>query len=501
MMRNLRRLAHMAQGARLIAYHRFLPLTVVASLIAGCGGNNLSPASVAPMPPPVEKTSVTILVSSTANDRVAQANLTLTSLVLTDAMGGAVKLLSAPTSAEFMHLNGPMESLVTVDVPQGVYTAATVALGNSNFACVALTSSGGISAGTTTLVGAAPTVTVPAQISISGTHVNLVLNLQVSASQGYSACSALYAAPPSNDATITPAFTLTAAAPSAQMMSTDIPGETGLIGVVTALASDDTGFSVAGADGPAWSVKANGSTVFQGIADLAALSVGVPVNFDATAQSDGSLLASRVEVTDTNATELTIWRGPLIFVSNAAPQRDLFVTESAGPLNPGPEGGPWALGFGTNTLYKTSAQFGNVSRLPFPARFDAGNIVAGQSVYLSAHATAFPDAPGLVDVTTVTLVPQTLNGAVTEVSSAGSFTTYTVALASYDLFPALAQQGGQTTILASPDSVVVYADGSTQSLNTAPLAVGSVLRFNGLVFNDGGTLRMDCAEIWDGVPL
>ena len=468
--------------------------------MSGCGGDS-SPASVSPVPPPVQNTSVTILVSSTANDRVVQANLTLTSLVLTDAMGGAVKVLSSPKSAEFMHLNGPMESLVTVDVPQGVYTAATAALGNSNFACVVLTSSGGISAGTTTLVGATPTVTLPGQLSISGTHVNLVLNLQVSASQGYSACSALYAAPPLNDATITPAFTLAAAAPSAQMMSPDLPGETGLIGVVTALASDGTGFSVAGADGPAWSVKANGSTVFQGIAGLSGLSVGQPVNFDATPQSDGSLLASRVEVTDTNASELTIWRGPLIFVSNAAPQRDLFVTESAGPLNSGSEGGGWALGFDASTVYKTSAQFGNLSSLPFPARFDAGTIVSGQSVYLSAHASAFPDAPGLVAVTTVTLVPQTLNGAVTGVSSAGSFTIYTVALASYDLFPALAQQGGQTTILANADSVVVYADGSTQSLNTAPLAVGSVLRFNGLVFNDGGTLRMDCAEIWDGVPL
>jgi hypothetical protein len=152
-------------------------------------------------------------------------------------------------------------------------------------------------------------------------------------------------------------------------------------------------------------------------------------------------------------------------------------------------------------VYKTSAQFGNLSSLPFPAKFDAGNIVAGQSVYLSAHASAFPDAPGLVTVTTVTLVPQTLNGAVTEVSSAGGFTTYTVALASYDLFTALAQQGGQTTILTNPGSVVVYTDSSTLSLSTAPPTVGSTLRFNGLVFNDGGTLRMDCAEIWDGVPL
>jgi hypothetical protein len=36
-------------------------------------------------------------------------------------------------------------------------------------------------------------------------------------------------------------------------------------------------------------------------------------------------------------------------------------------------------------------------------------------------------------------------------------------------------------------------------LNTTPIAVGSVERFYGLVFNDNGTLRMDCAQIDNGV--
>jgi Domain of unknown function (DUF5666) len=478
-------------------------LTVIAGLMTGCGGGS-SPASVASIPPPVQNTSVTILVSSTANDRVIQANLTMTSLMLTDAMGNAVNVLSSPQSAEFMHLNGPAESLVTVDVPQGVYQAATATLGNANFACVALTSSGAISAGTTTLISNTPMVTVPAPIAISGTHLNLVLNLQISSSQANSACSALYASPPpgSGDATITPAFTLTAMAPTAQMMSSEPPGETGLIGVVSALASDGSGFNVAGADGPAWSVKANGSTVFQGIAGLSALSVGLPVNFDASPQSDGSLLASRVEVTDANVSELTVWRGPMILISNTE-QRILFATETVGALFVGVEGegGPWGLGFGADTIFQTSAQFSNLSGLPFSATFAANNMVAGQSVYLSTHASAFPNSPGLVAVTTATLLPQTINGTVTAVGSSGSFTTYTVALANYSLFTALSTQSGQTTILTNPGSVVVYIDASTQMLNAAPLAIGSLLRFNGLVFNDNGTLRMDCAEVWDGVAL
>lgn len=88
----------------------------------------------------------------------------------------------------------------------------------------------------------------------------------------------------------------------------------------------------------------------------------------------------------------------------------------------------------------------------------------------------------------------------TGIANSGNFQVYTLALASYDLFPALAVQPGQATLLNSPNGVEVYVDGSTQRLNSTPLAAGSTLRFHGLVFNDNGTLRMDCDEVSEGVP-
>ncbi len=41
-------------------------------------------------------------------------------------------------------------------------------------------------------------------------------------------------------------------------------------------------------------------------------------------------------------------------------------------------------------------------------------------------------------------------------------------------------------------------DSSTQMLNTEALTVANTLRFYGLVFNDNGTLCMDCAQVNDG---
>jgi len=101
---------------------------------------------------------------------------------------------------------------------------------------------------------------------------------------------------------------------------------------------------------------------------------------------------------------------------------------------------------------------------------------------------------------TITLSPQTINGTVSSVSSAGSFAVYMVTLAPYDLFPALAVQPGQATVLDNPNSPEVYVDSTAQLLNTNSLAPGNVLRFHGLVFNDNGTLGMDCSQINDGVP-
>lgn len=62
-----------------------------------------------------------------------------------------------------------------------------------------------------------------------------------------------------------------------------------------------------------------------------------------------------------------------------------------------------------------------------------------------------------------------------------------------------ATQAGQTTLLTDPNHVEVYVDSHTLMLNSSTPATGSALRFYGLVFNDSGILRMDCAQITDGV--
>jgi hypothetical protein len=214
---------------------------------------------------------------------------------------------------------------------------------------------------------------------------------------------------------------------------------------------------------------------------------------DLAIQADGSLLATRVAVPDTNAANLSVANGPPTQLTPST----IYALEVE------QEGVALAdldniFGY-TNATFQISNQLTNLQSLPFAATFTAANMVDGQNIFFSTHAqrvNGFPPLP--TPVTTMTLMPQTINGTVSAISTSGGFTTYTVTLASYDPFPILAGQPIQTPLLTNPGSVVVYADGNTQVLNGAP-TVGSIFRFYGLVFNDGGTLRMDCAQIGAGV--
>jgi len=461
-----------------------LPLT----LTTGCGGSSAST-------PQVGNTVVTVLATSTANDQLSQFRLTVTSLTLTNKSGKTVTVFSTPESAEFMHLNGTVEPLYATEIPQDVYTSAAVTLEPGSYPeCVGLESSdnsiltnGAIGAYATPLT---PTVNLPAPIAVAGTGMGLALNLQVSESISSFNCTSV-----AGSASITPTFNLTPVPIAAQPTNSANGKATGLHGLIDTVAANGAGFSVTAADGPSWQVTTNAGTEFQGISLASQLAVGLPVDMDVAIQPDSSLLATRIAVYDTNIANLSAMSGPLL---EASPSVTEFLTlndQNLGPLFNGLSEGPSNFNF-SSAAFQTSGQLANLQSLPFSASFSASTMVGGQAILWTTHATT-PSAS--IPATTVTLLPQTINGTVGAVSTSGSFTTYSVTLAAYDLFPDLANLPGQPPLLIIPSTVIVYVDTDTQLLNSDPVAVGSVLRFNGLVFNDNGTLRMDCAQISDGV--
>jgi hypothetical protein len=481
-----------------------LIFAVGATFTVGCGGGRGTTFS--------GNTPVTVLLTSTANDQLSQFGLTFNSMALTNEEGATVSLSDTPQVAEFIHLNGTTEPLLTVNIPQGTYTSAIVSIGYSQFTCLAVDSSSHNFAvyNFANPVATSVSVTLPSPITITGASMALSLDLLVSKSASWTTCGPYNGIQPFS---ITPTFNLASAAISNPPANSVNGKATNLQGMVTSVDPGGDGFSVTAAEGPtggtglnaparSWHATLSGSTIYQGITGSALLVPGLPMDMDVAIQQDGSLLATRVAVYDTNTTNLSIRSGPLLNTSElwsgqTTPTLAAFGFESLGHLELG-GGGPY-FSF-DNAVFQTSGQLTNIPSLPFVARFTASNMIAGQNVYITTHAASAQSQYGYIPAASITLLPQTINGTIVAVSSEGGFTIYTVSLASYDLFPALAAQPGQIASLADPNSIIVYTDSSTQSLNTTPITVGSILRFNGMVFNDKGTLKMDCTQINDGIP-
>ncbi|HLJ85717.1 MAG TPA: DUF5666 domain-containing protein [Candidatus Angelobacter sp.] len=481
-----------------------LLLFAIVFIAAGCGnGGSIPTKSSAPTPTPTPggNAQVALVVSSTADDQVSEFDLLIKSIVLTNQAGATVTLLDSPQSLEFIHLNGTAEPLLSASIPQGVYTAASMALDigapvDAVFICVGLDSSGSVS-GSLFGGGAANVAAVlPAPLVVNEDTMGLSLNLLVSRS-AITPGSCIN--PSGATFTISPTFSLatfdipplTAKAAPDQVVS--------LLGKIVTIDSGAGTFQVTlpeglGQPAPLVPIRVDSGTVFQGISGFASLSIGFFVNLDGRIQADGSVQATRIDVRDPSA--LNFPRGPVLFVDGNAHEILVMPRQEQGKASSN------TLNFSdqefdySGAAFDISGQFSNIQALPFSANFSGSTIVPGQVVSVSSPVFADP-SQGFTPATTVTLMPQTVNGTVMGSTSQGGFTVLTVAIPSASLFSALATQPAQTSFLQNPNAVEVYIDNNTQMLNSTPLTQNAPFRFYGLVFNDNGVLRMDCSKVLD----
>src|SRR5208282_198687 len=472
-----------------------LTLLFGIGITSGCGSNGTTPPKFS------GNTSVTVLLASTGNDQVTRFAVEFQTLTLTSQSGKTVTLSSSQQPSEFMHLNGGIEPLTTVNVPQDIYTSATATLGSAVFVCIAQVPGGGLEIASYSIINQGPTVNLASPVTVTGSSMALLLNMQVSSSAVFPSC---FTAAPFEGFSMTPTFDLTPFALSASPTDSGNGKVSGLDAEVASVGTAGSSLTLTIAGGPfgtrTLSASSNNQTVFQGVSGASALSPGMFLNVDGAIQSDGSLLATRIAVEDPSA--INEFSGPVMFVGNVVPVLTQYGRTELGPLQTidGQSGYYYDIpdfDF-SNAAFNISGQLTNLQNLPFVPSFTASNMVAAQNVDISTP-TFVLGGQTYTPANTITLVPQTINGTVVTAQPIGSFVDYTVSLASYDLFPALAVQQGQTTLLNNPSQVEVYIDNSTQQLNTQALAPGSTLRFYGLVFNDNGTLRMDCAQVNDGV--
>jgi len=477
-----------------------LTLAIPAGLFTGCG---------AALTAPTGSTNVMVLMTSTANDQLVGFQVNIANIALADKAGNSALLYNNPSAlgvggagpGEWMHLNGFSEPLVTtVSVPQGTYTSATLTAGACWFAVLALAASASewgpniYAYEPCTLGGGMPTVNLPSPIAISGPDMVLSLNLQVP--QSYTLNTSTSPA----TFTISPVFTLTPVAISSPPTN-EQNGKLGpILSLINSVSSTGNSFVAQTSNGVSISVICDDSTTYQGIEGLSSLTSGVIVDMDLAIQPDLSLLATRVEAPAPAAPMALL--GPLMYGPSTDPY-DWFTSWQIGGLGCNNAGPMYCINvflYNPSTTYGVSGAYNNLPALPFAASLSLSGLFIGQNIYVFTPGN--PNSQGVDTATLVSLAPQTIDGTVGAIASNNGFTVYTVTLAPNDPIPT-AQQWvcpGCFNPLSNPTTVTVYVDANTRLLNSTPINVGSVVRFTGLIFDDNGTLRMDCGQILDGVP-
>lgn len=476
--------------------------TLLPVLLSGCGGQSGSTKTGTGSQ---SNTEVTILLSAAANDRLSQFEMNLQDLTLTSQSGKTVDLITtAPNTSsqytpEFMHLNGSASTLLTTSVPQDTYTSASLTVGGASFTCIQLDTSDNSLTTSTFAYGQTPAsqVTVSFARPIVVTGDTMSLSMTLNEAQSFTLGNCINSA--GNTYSISPTFSVAAVDVSATPTNYLNGKESDVYGQVSA--SSANGLSVnLGYVQPGSvttpqpvAIKTDGSTIFQGVANLGEIKSGMFVDMDLAMQGDGSLLATRVAVQDPSA--VNTLAGPLEYVASTVSALSAFGQQVQGADQ---LGNTMQFGFDKAT-FEIDSGYTNLSDLPFAPSFTASTMVPGQYVYATFGHVAELGGQ-MTELNTVTLKPQTVDGTISAVSSLAGFDVYTVTLPSYDLFVNLASQPGQTSFVANPSVLQVYVGSQTQLLQqTSALTAGSTVRFQGLIFNDGGVLRMDCGLVMDGI--
>lgn len=472
--------------------------------LSGCGsnppGNGGSPFS--------GNTQVTILVSSTSPGDFVEFRMNLVSLKLKDNKGNEVALLPGVSNntslhTEFIPFNGVPTPLITASVPQGQYTSASITVEDGTFMQFLPDASGtltysyfGFGYSPTT-----PVINLNGPLTIQGNE--MILNLDLNAVES----AHLLGLQPNGyyNYTITPTFNLTQVLTSNAPTTANNKRLLGILGRLRSIGSHSASLlrlsdGSIGANGhlvspPPIDFTTDEQTSLQGFSAISSLPDGALVDMDLSLREDGSFGATRIEALDNSARNL--YGGRLTIVSPTYSDID-FVTwgQNGEDLDLYPSGniGAWGTSTTAQTVFRAEGEFAQLSSLPFNTDLSLTTLFPGQEIAVTntnlARSGGQVYDPAFA-ATSITLMPQVINGTITSISSQAGFNTYTVQLTNTDALVRLGQ----------PSLVTVYADANAAILTTTTPTVGTVARFRGLLFKDGSALRMACNQINTGAPL
>jgi hypothetical protein len=438
---------------------RYLLLTVVMVAIVlatGCGGNN-SITNAGP-------TNATINTTDGLNDQIVKFELSVSSLTLTGSGTTTTtgNLLSKTSEVEFVHQAGSFEPLALVNIPPGTYSGASLTVSNPEVVVLNNAVPPAPVKIPATLTSGSVTVTFTAPITVTSSNSS-VINFDLDLAN-----SVVLTGTPPTSATVTPKFNVTTAT------ATNTDEDNGEM--------DDIHGSVTSIAAPNFTIQTQTSSIVfatdsttqfkDGITSLSQLKVGDIVEVDATTKPDGSKLATKIGVEESQSGEEA--EGVITAVTGA-PATQITIAHQVDSSNSATPPVTVDLAISASTAFSVRTDKLNLGGTT-PA-FDASHIGKGQRVEADTGSSAVSPMPA----DKIKLREQALVGTVSAASASG----FTLTLNANSAFGALT---GQSTVAVS----IV----SGTNLKVTPVNANTV-RVRGLIFFNAGSYSMIASRVDD----
>ena len=461
----------------LIASFVLAGVVALTSCSSGSAAKSMLPTANA------QSAAVTVNVGDSPDDRVAALEVTIASISLINDSGTAVLVLTSPIQIELRHLAGTFRPISLSSVPAGTYTQASVQLPAAEINV--LDPATGLLVERNLPVPSSP-ITIkfasPLVLTAQAATVNLDFNLASSVSI---------------DAVGNISFSPTIIATTG-MVRSDNDNENEVeqgeieevVGAVTDVSSPS--FTIMLGQGPQkLTFLTNSSTEFKNVGSLSAITKGTIVEVHAVTQTDGTLLATKVEIEVEDENEQEAEAEGLVVSTTGSPVTQLAVLvrdRSGDSSKSSPLGTTLTVNVNSNTNFTVDSDGFDLSKLSFTPAFDASSLNKGQNVEaeMDSHEIEAEDEhSGSMAITAnkVRLKQQALTGTISGLTQNGNASSFTLTVASDSVFAMLA---GQTAI-----SVVGQA--STE-MKTA-VANGGIVQVRGLLFFSSGKYTLVAARV------
>ncbi len=449
-------------------------LAMLIALASGCGGGGsgiASNATPSPTPGGAGANSAQVRFGDAPADSVIAFEVSVSSLSLTPAGGGAPVSVAVPAGnrIELTHASGKFEPFIAGNLPQGTFSAANLTLANSELTFLT-------SAGTAVHINgpASASITVPLSPNLAISSSPLVLNIDVNVGASITTAAGVV----NGIAFTSSSFNITAKAPGVAANQQDDDGEIEDVqGTVTAVNGSNFTFKV-GQTGSSMTFNTDGTTQFKdGVTSVASL-LNQVVTVEGFTRADGSLFAKEIEGLESNTGAEV--EGLITAISGTT----LTVNAHDG-IGSGMDDTKIGASFSVNIAGLNASKFrvkagngfgGGLPSASFP--FDATTIHQGQRIEVDSNA-AVPPANGAISPDKINLQQQGVSGVVAN-AAANSFD---INLATDS---ALRTISGQTVVhvtkTASTDSRVSVANGAT-------------VQVRGLLFWNGTSWQMIARRI------